>query len=152
MRTSKMKIQRVIDLVTNIKNREDISFDDFKDLMEAAGAFLDYNKLTTGLIKYAGESYYENDELSQSEYDERCEELYALIDLMPQDKDIYETVEFVGGEGQGDSWHHVIKHISSGRYLWTDGYYASYNGYDDEGCSFIEVAPVKKTIIAYECV
>lgn len=79
---------------------------------------------------------------------DKIESIHPYFDEL--DEDIIEVIETVGGEGEGDNWHLVIKHIPSNRYLKANGYYASYSGFEYDDSEFYEVKPIEKTIIVYE--
>lgn len=60
----------------------------------------------------------------------------------------FESEEEVGGEGQGDHAHTVIK-VTSGEetaYIKFDAYYSSYDGRDYGDCDFDLVEPYNRTI------
>lgn len=75
------------------------------------------------------------------------------IERLGTDKSIndsFETVEFFGGEGEGDTWWWVVRHKASNRYAKIEGWYASYHGYDFNDYNFDEVFPKEKVITVYE--
>lgn len=97
---------------------------------------------------------YVHENVDEFESTESYEDALFLLDKLYHVKtdEVYKTVEFKGGEGQGDSWIRVIQHIESERYMSCEGYYASYHGYDSDGCEYIEVKPVEVTVIDYEAI
>lgn len=62
----------------------------------------------------------------------------------------WKVVSQWGGEGQGDSYGHVVYFPTHDIYVRADGWYASYNGSDMSGACYYVVKPVEKTITVYE--
>jgi hypothetical protein len=61
-----------------------------------------------------------------------------------------EEVEQVGGEGQGEHAHVVLKTVSTGQLFRINGHYDSYNGTDWDYAKLYEVRAVTKTVVVYE--
>lgn len=60
-----------------------------------------------------------------------------------------ETVEQVGGEGEGDRAHVVVKFLKTGQFFRCDGYYSSYEGAEYDG-QWFEVKPKLVQVTRYE--
>jgi hypothetical protein len=65
---------------------------------------------------------------------------------------IWEEIDQVGGEGQGDHWHSVKYFKDHDVYIKVTGFYSSYNGTDfdgwDDSCE--EVKPQTRTVVVFE--
>lgn len=140
------EIKDVMQAVERVINNS-ITFTGLKKLLNTVRAFVEVD-LNDAFDTYIDENvdYFEEYDL----YDDAVTLLSALRDVNL--KDIYTTVRFEGGEGQGDSWEHVIQHVESERFMHCEGYYASYQGFDDDGCEFIEVKAVPITVIDYQAI
>lgn len=140
------EIKEVLQAVEQVINKT-ITFTALKDVMNTVRAFIEVD-LDDAFDSYIDENveYFEEYDL----YEDAVTLLAALREVKL--KEVYTTVLFKGGEGEGDSWEHVIQHVESERFMLCEGYYASYQGFDDDGCEFIEVKPVPITVIDYQAI
>lgn len=140
------EIKKVMRSAERVINKS-ITFTELKDLMNTLGAFVEVD-LEDAFDEYIDDNvhYFEEYDL----YEDTLPLLKALRCIKKDD--VYKTVLFNGGEGQGDSWEHVIQHVESERFMLCEGYYASYQGFSTDGCEFIEVKAVPITVIDYQAI
>lgn len=132
-----MKINEVVDVLKKMSKGESVSFEDAMDLLNTVEVYQDID------FKYSINEYLEGNDCD-IEWDIMSEILSSI-----DDKKYFVTVEEYGGEGKGDEWYHVIKHVESGRFMECDGWYASYEGFNYDDSNFIEVKPVEVTVTKY---
>ena len=77
-----------------------------------------------------------------------------LKDTIQLETGIWEEIDQVGGEGEGDYWHSVKHFKDSDIYIKIIGFYSSYIGVDfgswENDC--IEVKPKEKIITVYDSI
>jgi len=140
-----MEFEDVISTLEEMVHGKELSFETFKDVMNELRVF------------FADEFMYQFSDFVETNGDDRVEmreRTDALEDKLRafDEKTLYEIVRRQGGEGDGDHWEQVVKHMPSGRYLLCHGYYESYYGFDTDGTEYFEVKPVPITVIDYQSV
>ena len=139
--------------------------DDIKELLEDCKTIVDntitFEKLL-GVFNYVGMFIddslssafgdFMNEHCEETEEAELVDEVYSMYETLRgvDMKTVYTQAEFEGGEGEGDSWSHVIEHVNSGRFMLCEGWYASYEGFNTEDAQYTEVKAVPITVMDYQ--
>lgn len=124
-----------------------ITFNGLINLFERLRMFVEYT-LYDSFDEYLNENVedFEDDDL----YQDATNLLSKLREINTDE--VFKTVQFSGGEGEGDHWEHVIQHVESERFMHCEGYYASYQGFDTDSAEYIEVKAVPITVIDYQAI